>query len=776
MGTSMRKSALWVVLCLPLYGSSLAQGSASWEPRGVRLVAEIQLRSDEILGQGASPNLVPRLDFVEVTEDGKYVFVNLAKAPIYILIIKRTGEWEQFPSPPPMYEPGYDVGYTGNMTHPMGAGWLIALGRPGPHFLLDGKGRLVNSWDTVSRRLVKLPDETYLSQEENRGHYPQGNCKAEIFMEMIHKIYDGKGNYLRMLNRPPGMLFCYQGWPPYAVGDCEGWVRIYPGKAQCVRSEAGKMAPSGSLYYGENKLLQGIKWGGKWAVFAESRQKSLCTNPPGGCQVRFFADYDGTMGFMEQTPTAIRFFSTEEPVEYQEPPEVIKEIPLDGFGYPPETSPARGAPPYYEDEAGRKYHFAYGEQEIPLWGKAYPVYDLWDFCLSKQKHDCPEEILGLAGWNIRDSKTGELKFQRYDEVYYELDLRKLPAEVRVRMQIDSRKPYTRETWSAKLIDYVLTPQGYEKTLPKPHEFWTKNQTYAMDVKYKNLAHPGDSWAYELDPTRPDVIEVNPGYFEVFSRRLIETGPDTKVFVCPRLTLRLTLLGKDLPPNKKSRLRALCWNWPDKRNYVHLEETAPGSCRFTNEDGSVVYELAYVMDEVKKLTERPDGETLNYLYFYVTDKKLGLERFPQIIYETGIDTGFYRSWYEPSWNEINLFRGQWHYKPWNQIEEELEKVRFHVEVSGPGVSEGAMLRVSWEEPGSGARHSDIPLEKCPEGSFRTRQPLISFSLTGCDIGNTWQETEKISTPQIPGVVTFRDKNVKWEVVPSAPSATYGESRE
>ena len=234
----------------------------------------------------------------------------------------------------------------------------------------------------------------------------------------------------------------------------------------------------------------------------------------------------------------------------------------------------------------------------------------------------------------------------------------------------------------------------------PFEFRTKNwekDFYGITLDGPRPYRKGESWAYELHPDRPDVVEINPFYFDIHSMRLIETGPDTKIFVNPYVTTRMTLLDKNLSPDVRARINVYAAKWPTKSfkrsgpldeaeghvlEYLRLTETAPGSRRFLNEDGSVVYELTYVMDDAKEIKERPDGQALNYLYFYITDPKMGLNRFPQIVYETGIDTGYYRSWSEPPWRVINSMNGEWPYKPWNQVEEELKQSQFTVEVSGP----------------------------------------------------------------------------------------------
>ena len=409
------------------------------------------------------------------------------------------------------------------------------------------------------------------------------------------------------------------------------------------------------------------------------------------------------------------------------------------------------------------------------------MYDLWDYGLAKEHNDYPEKILGRCG-EYHTTYSGFFGFFPYEDDSYELDLRKLPKEIRARVHRTHQKRWGEEDkFSETPVEYVLEPHTWKGMQGLPHEFRTKNwekDFYGITLDGAKPYRKGESWAYELHPDRPDVIEINPFYFDINSMRLIETGADTKIFVNPYITTRMTLLDKNLPPDVKARINVYAATWPNKSfkrsgpmdeaaghvsEYLRLTETAPGSRRFVSEDRSVIYELAYVMDDAKEIVERPDGETLNYLYFYITDPKMSLNRFPQVVYETGIDTGYYRCWSEPPWRVINSMNGEWPYKPWRQVEEELEQSRFFVEASGSGVEDGSVLRVTWDEPGKGAVHEDIPLEKTAQGRWRSLMPLLCFTLKGCDIDGTWAQSGALPTPKVSGSVTIRESNLRFSLI-------------
>ena len=136
----------------------------------------------------------------------------------------------------------------------------------------------------------------------------------------------------------------------------------------------------------------------------------------------------------------------------------------------------------------------------------------------------------------------------------------------------------------------------------------------------------------------------------------------------------------------------------------------------------------------------------------------------MVWETGVNTGEYRSWAEPEFSVINGGEGPWAYKPWPQTEQELKDSEFTVEVSGPGVAPGSKLRALWEEAGKGEVHADVGLVPTKNGVFVTEQPFLCFTLKGCDIGGTWKEADSHPTPQIPGVVTVRENNLRFTLVP------------
>ena len=141
-------------------------------------------------------------------------------------------------------------------------------------------------------------------------------------------------------------------------------------------------------------------------------------------------------------------------------------------------------------------------------------------------------------------------------------------------------------------------------------------------------------------------------------------------------------------------------------------------------------------------------------------------------EQGVDKGEYRAWWEPDWDSINIGKGAsgpWTCKPWRQVEREIKEAQFTVRISGKDAKAGSFLRVTWEEPGKGPAVADIPLAGSEKAGCQTTQPLLCFTLTGCDIGGTWDDSDTLPTPQIPGLITFRDRLVKWQIVSNQTGA-------
>jgi len=666
--------------------------------------------------------------------------------------------------------------------------------------LLDGpvvtsmNGKVLNSLDAGPSEVAILVNDLRLNYRkgcpdgareeillESRKYGLQVNAEygsTEYFRSQVYRIYDSQGNYLRMLNRPPPSYVRHCEVKEAEPGaDYKIVLKYYPDKIVYCKY------PKSAWWYGCHSPYMEPSRCFPWdyQAWAKQRLEEIGGYSGGKNHVFPFFDCQRRAWICEITSSRFSIYKTDEFAQFETPFEVIKEEPLDGFGNPLENSPTKGAPPYLKDDAGIEYHFVFGEQDIPLWGKRFPVYDLWDYGLAKEHHDYPEKILGLCG-AYHTTYSGFFGFFPYEDESYELDLRKFPKEIRALVHRAHQKKWgEEEKFSETPVEYILKPRTWEGMQGLPFEFRPRNwekDFYTITLDGPRPYRKGESWAYELHPDRPDIIGINPSYFDVNHMRLIETGADTKIFVNPYVTTRMTLLDKNLPPDVKARINVYAATWPTKSfkrsgpmdeadghvsEYLRLTETAPGSRRFANEDGSVVYELAYVMNDAKEIVQRPDAETLNYLYFYITDPKMGLNRFPQIVYETGIDTGYYRCWSEPPWRVINSLNGEWPYKPWAQVKEELKQSQFFVEVSGAGGTDAKMLRVSWEEPGKGSMHRDVPLKKMAEGKWRTTEPLLCFSLKGCDIDHKWNQTENLPTPQVPGVVTFRENNVRFSLV-------------
>ena len=207
-----------------------------------------------------------------------------------------------------------------------------------------------------------------------------------------------------------------------------------------------------------------------------------------------------------------------------------------------------------------------------------------------------------------------------------------------------------------------------------------------------------------------------------------------------------------------------WHEQNKDDTERLTETSPGSGRFVNADGSVVYEVAHVMDEKLALVSQTSPKTIDQLYLYITDPKIGLNRAPQWLFENGVDTGEYWSLAEPTHNGHNYYGyGSEGCKPWPQVSEEIEKARFNVEVTGTNLPPNPALVISWDAPEGKRTRSVVPLAAVGESRFRTTIPLLCFSAEGCDLGGSWNRTEKAATPQIPGVIVFRDNNVRFSLV-------------
>ena len=450
-------------------------------------------------------------------------------------------------------------------------------------------------------------------------------------------------------------------------------------------------------------------------------------------------------------------------------------IPLDGWGRPLPENP--GPPSKTLQDRGDILTFHFPEQVLPLENGLFPVYSLWDYQLSAFQRDNPAAIRGAvaeAGYNTPA-------------------LMMYVPEFAPTIALDLNPLFEGRVTTQKLTGYKVTgpyvvAYGTEKGqsryelvhepeyLPRTAGRFRVDSEQVYDEGGKKLKVKKDAVisienrqlpTLGLDETKPDILRVYASlpYLCYMARiTMIETGANTKVFIAPTVMTRAWLEPKGLSPKERATLKAYSKNWVNgKEDNVMLKETAPGSRRFTSQDGNVIYELAHLLDEEGNTEPAPSPEILDRLYLYLTDPALGLSHQPQLLYENGIDTGEYWSYAEPTGKSINRgFMKPWSYKHWSQLSEELEKAKFTVEASGPSVSEGSVFRVLWDDPDGKTQHYDLPLVKGADGKYCTTTPLLCFEAQGCDIGGTWYWTDKVATPQIPGALTCRSNHLRLVV--------------
>jgi hypothetical protein len=457
-------------------------------------------------------------------------------------------------------------------------------------------------------------------------------------------------------------------------------------------------------------------------------------------------DHQGNAFFAIRTPRATYLVKLPW-VEVNVPPltNPAQIVPLDGWGRP---LPPNGGPPRLAlDLPGGALTFIVPEQVLPIENGHFPVYSLWDYQMSSFQRDKP--------WAIRGSIAG---------AGYDIYERYVP---------EFAPPVTVDANSFATEGYVLISGPNSKVKPYramkdkgqgsngPEWIFTchDNRTYNVLAQVWVENRPGVNMA--LDAGKPDIIRMKHvvllNYADDVSLNMIETGPATKVFVAPTVMTRLSLSPKTLAADQRAIVKAYSKNWLNgKEDKVELMETEPGSRKFGSEDSAVLYELPYVFGEKDEVIPSPTPETVDRLYLYLTDPKLDLIRQPQLLFENGVDTGEYWSYAEPPYQ-------QYSYKHWWQVSEEIEKAKFFIEASGAGVVESSILRLSWADAGGKPMTVDLPLAKTTEGRFRTTTPLVCFESDGCDIGGSWTWSNQVATPQIPGVVTFRETSVRWELV-------------
>ena len=446
-------------------------------------------------------------------------------------------------------------------------------------------------------------------------------------------------------------------------------------------------------------------------------------------------------------------------------------VPLDGFGFP--LLDRKGPPSIAADCGGTNggcpvLTFLYPEQDIRVDNGLYPVYSLWDYQLSQYQRDNPGAILG----SIAAAGVNPMQIQGFEIApWIELDFTRNAETGGCDMRL----------WSNRVLYHMrANDEGFEwdtgkKWMPRdPKIRWSHDRPPWMAKMIRPAPKTDPAWwqklFLDLDPAIPEVLWMDPTIPQpsMETKRLvvfIETGDDTKIFVPPYVMTRLWLKPKDWPSKERATILAHSRNWHDagKEDTVRLAETEPGSGRFLSQDGKVTYELRHIMDVGKNKVASTTPEIINYIYLFITDQAIGLDHAPQLIFENGQDSEEYWSIAEPEWTLINYpFYRPWGYKPWSQVSEETANARFHVEVSG-NIPPNPALSISWDGPDGKRQSALVPLKPEGDGKYKTTTSLFAFAPKGCDIGKTWWWKEDLPTPQIPGAITFRDKNVKWEVV-------------
>ncbi len=772
----MSSAPVWLSLAMAVSMLYWLPCRASWRTPELKLT----LSSPEIFGSKTLP-IWTDSTLEGIDKEGNFYFSNRDGRWGRITALKSDGTYKQAIPPPIQWHEKLLM-----------RGWpsqVRLLGKSGS--LLVKSGFQEEQWCVYDRegRLVRtldVPCGLYALYIYPDGHFViwhgEGNTKTRPYsgksditaMNCVYNVFDKSGQFIHLLNRPPTWYgFTQVSEPLQGKGtfpfDALPHDIVFPDLVY-------HLAPSGQhLSSGASRLQVGgvIVWGAfdGWSGFplhSGSLNPNLYNNE--GARIGSFSyeeewhseelrlnkglpqgytrqnegvvmDENRNLWAMMTNPNGLFIYKipwVDEPPET--PPAKIEK--LDGFGFPLESSPMRGAPPYMSWPDGTRAHFIYPEQDIPLCGRTFPAYSLWDYELSGYQRDNPGAVMG------RPTVTGAPDYvpKPWMPVNVLIDLTRL----------DQGKVFY-DPRGTKQKGYELRVNR-EMTTRTHLVAYGKESGQSLDILDEPVV------CYPLHTERPDILFVK-AIYGPFPKNILayETGADTKQFVTATIMTCATLEPRDLTPGQQATLRAHSVNWPDKKDTVTLLETAPGSRRFASEDGSVVYELAWVMDENKNLVERPGPDTSNYLYLYITDPKLGLVRAPQVIWETGVDTGEYRSWAEPNFSIINGGEGPWAYKPWPQTAQELKDSQFTVEVSGPGVANGSKLRVLWDEPGKGEAHADLNLQPGKDGTFVTTTPLLCFTPKGCDIGGTWQEVESHPTPQIPGAVTFRENKARFVLV-------------
>ena len=738
---------------------------AGWkEPKPV-----LQLNySKEICNLSESGFFPINFQLQAIDKDGNFIFLNWDRSPPSVTILSPKGELIRHIPYPMLFEEKFFRYRWPFKVHVLGDTKRLLVYSEMAHSqecVFDYEGRLLNViYNNAPRYNIYIyPDGKFVmffrDESTKKTFQAKSDCSKFTFL-----LYSPDGELLEILNKRPEFLACTN-----SIGS-EGNYQLeilFPDRRYLVPYEGGKRLSNSWGHFIHDPVRD--RSGGFFATLFDgySSYQNIDALSRADSQGRIIGEMDGGVwvelghgknNFYKYGPAVIdqqyNLFSTaksddgffiykcdwvDEPVT--SPP--LKMEPLDGW-YQPLGAPLKTkCPQTLKTEAGIELDFHFPNQEIPLCEAPHPVYSLWQYQLSLYQEQNPGAILGTMPSNyVLWNST--VDFSQFTQG-------RISA-------LENRGGKTKSsTYSSAKCVWATGDEG----LPDCYECYDgKAETMLRTYWYNKQI--------VFNPDKPDIIRAKPWGFTGNQDHmfLYETGKDTKVFINPRIWTGLRLTPKNLDEGKAASILVHTRIWPDKKDTLTLRETAPGSRRFTNTDGTVIYELTFVMDEQKNLVARPDQDTINYLYFFITDPSLGLDHAPQIVGEQGVDKGEYRAWWEPAWDNINIGKGAggpWTCKPWRQVEREIKQAQFVVKVSGPGVKAGSILRVTWDEPGKGPEHADIPLAGNEKDGFKTTKPLLCFTLTGCDIDNTWDDSDSVPTPQIPGAITFRDKNVKWEVV-------------
>lgn len=772
----MQRNGRIFILCA-FFLACLNVAHAGWrEPKPV-----LQLKwSQEIANLGRKRFDPHNFKLEAMDKDGSFIIANRAQFPPSVTILNCRGELiRHIPCPPLFEEKLFHFGWPSDV-HVLGdSGRLLANFQAGyPLCVFDYEGRLLNVIynHAIGCHIYIYPDGRFIMyfNDPSTKKVPYPKWANPYYTYLLHSP---DGELLEVMNRPPAIF----AWDNTAYEeDGTYWEIQFPDKrylvpmerellrkmsslSNPVRDRSGGFLPQ--LFDGYSNYMSSafIRCDYQGRIIGQMdsdwfTKKRLAPDKPGfilnshGVLDQSFNYY--TAGTPDDYPdpakiTSLRDYFIYESEWVDDPvtaPPLRVEI-LDGWYRRWDSYLKVKAPQYGQTGAGATLEFQFQDQEIPLGDAPHPVYSLWQYQVSLYQEQNPGAILGTyEGQPASLVWSATLDFSQF-------------AQGKISVVSGRRNEMKASSFS---IGSCYQQQRNDEWPLYRCSLYDRKTESSLDLYWIGPQ-------ITLDPEKPDIIRAQPGrlYHYLF---FFETGKDTKIFVSPSFWTGLRLPPQNLDEGKPASILVHSRVWPKKMDTCTLTETAPGSRRFTNSDGSVVYELAFIMDEQKNLVAKPGPETVNYLYFYITDPNLGLDRAPQIVGEQGVDKGEYRAWGEPKWELINqeaeVF-GPWTCKPWRQVEREIKEAQFTVKMAGLAAKAGSVLRVTWDEPGKGAAHADVPLTGSEKDGWKTARPLLCFERTGCDIEWYWRDSENLPTPQIPGVITFRDKNVKWEIVGPQP---------